>query len=119
MQQVHEGRYDFTRFSHLGHRRLFRHFDEIESGPSAGPATALAWSWRYFLRGLSGNRFVSAGLETFARVSAWPLLQCDRFLIYRPDAYDAASAYYFFGRKSEAVLSDADLVKRYRGRGPR
>jgi len=30
MQQVHEGRYDFTRFTHLGHRFLFRKFEEIE-----------------------------------------------------------------------------------------
>ena len=29
MQQVHMGRYDFTRFTHLGHRRLFRKFEEI------------------------------------------------------------------------------------------
>ena len=27
MQQVHGGRYDFTRFTRLGHRRLFRRFD--------------------------------------------------------------------------------------------
>ena len=33
MQQVHMGRYDFARFTHSGHRRLFRHFSEIRSGP--------------------------------------------------------------------------------------
>jgi len=32
MQQVHLGRYDFTRFTHLGHRRLFRKFKEICGG---------------------------------------------------------------------------------------
>ena len=34
MQQVHGGKYDFTRFTYLGHRRLFARFQEIESGIS-------------------------------------------------------------------------------------
>src|SRR5512142_97930 len=33
MQQVVHGRYDFTRFTHLGLRRLFRRFQEVQSGP--------------------------------------------------------------------------------------
>ena len=41
MQQVHMGRYDFTRFTYLGHRRLFRKFEEIDSGAVSGPAMAL------------------------------------------------------------------------------
>ena len=32
MQQVHEGAYDFTRFTESGHRYLFRRFDLIELG---------------------------------------------------------------------------------------
>ena len=28
MQQVHEGAFDFTRFTHVGHRRLWHEFDE-------------------------------------------------------------------------------------------
>ncbi len=46
MQQVHEGAYDFTRFTHLGHRRLWRDFDELDSGVACGPGMALAWAWR-------------------------------------------------------------------------
>lgn len=40
MQQVHMKQYDFTRFTHLGHRRLFRYFEEVESGPCCGPGMA-------------------------------------------------------------------------------
>ena len=40
MQQVHMGRYDFTRFTHLGHRRLFRNFSEVDSGAVCGPGMA-------------------------------------------------------------------------------
>jgi uncharacterized protein YbaR (Trm112 family) len=49
VQQVHMGGYDFTRFTHSGHRRLFRNFGEIASGPVCGPGMALAWSYQYFL----------------------------------------------------------------------
>ncbi|HDO25131.1 MAG TPA: methyltransferase domain-containing protein, partial [Nitrospirae bacterium] len=36
MQQVHGGSFDFTRFTHLGHRLLFRQFQKIESGAVCG-----------------------------------------------------------------------------------
>ena len=36
MQQVHGGPYDFTRFTPLGHRRLFRQFEELDSGVILG-----------------------------------------------------------------------------------
>ena len=49
MQQVHAGAHDFTRFTHLGQRRLFRKFDEVSSGPTCGPGMALAWAYQYFL----------------------------------------------------------------------
>jgi len=44
MQQVHEGAYDFTRYTLSGHRRLFNGFSEIESGMVAGPGTVLVWA---------------------------------------------------------------------------
>ena len=58
MQQVHMGRYDFTRFSHSGHRRLFRQFAELSSGPICGPGMALAWSYQYFLLSFATSRAV-------------------------------------------------------------
>ena len=65
IQQVHAGRYDFTRFTQLGHRRLFRRFEEIETGVVCGPGMALAWSWQYFLLSF----FTSRPLRSFARRS--------------------------------------------------
>ena len=53
MQQVHGGKYDFTRFTLLGHRRLYRCFDEVRSGAQGGPGMALAWSLWYFMRALA------------------------------------------------------------------
>ncbi len=59
MQQVHEGAYDFTRFTYLGHRRLWRDFEEIDSGIACGPGMALAWSWRYFLTSFARRRWTA------------------------------------------------------------
>lgn len=34
------GVYDFSRFTYLGHRRLFRQFDDVQSGMCGGPGCA-------------------------------------------------------------------------------
>ncbi len=44
LQHVHEGPFDFTRFTESGHRWLFRHFELIESGHVAGVGAGLCWS---------------------------------------------------------------------------
>ncbi|MEO8140631.1 MAG: methyltransferase domain-containing protein [Gemmatimonadota bacterium] len=115
MQQVHMGPYDFTRFTHLGHRRLFRHFEEIESGASCGTGMALAWAWQYFLLSLTARRLPRALLRGVAALTAFPLKYLDFLLIDTPGTLDGASGVYFLGRKSETVLSDRVLVRGYRG----
>jgi SAM-dependent methyltransferase/uncharacterized protein YbaR (Trm112 family) len=115
MQQVHMGCYDFTRFTHLGHRRLFRKFEEIDSGAVSGPAMALAWSYRYFLFSFTTSSFLRRLLGIFVRFTAFYLKYLDYLLIDKAGTLDAASAYYFMGRKSHRVLSDKDLIKLYKG----
>jgi uncharacterized protein YbaR (Trm112 family) len=116
IQQVHLGRLDFMRFTHLGHRRLFRHFDEIESGAACGTGMALAWSYKYFLLSLSDSRLLRNLMGIFARVTSFYLKYIDSLTLENAGSFDAASAYYFLGRKSEAVLSDRELIRLYRGR---
>ena len=115
MQQVHMGRYDFARYTPLGHRRLFRQFEEIASGASSGPGMALAWAWQYWLTSWARRKAFRALLAAAAGWTAWPLKYLDRWLLERPGAYDAASATYFLGRKSERTLSDRELIGLYRG----
>ena len=117
MAQVHGGKYDFTRFTHLGHRRLFRHFEEIESGACCGPGTALAWSWRYFLLSFTSSRAVRGALRIASALSAFPLKYFDEFLVDKPSALDGAMGLFFLGRKSDEVLSDRQLLGSYRSRG--
>lgn len=115
IQQVHGGRCDFTRFTLLGHRRLFRRFEEIDGGPACGPGTALAWSYSYFLMSFFRNRAAREMASVFAAYTSWHLKYLDRLIIDTPAARDAASGYYFIGARSNNTLSDRDLLKRYDG----
>lgn len=115
MQQVHVGRYDFTRFTHLGHRRLFRHFEEIDSGASCGPGMALAWSYTYFLCSFARGRGSRRVLRAAGHLTSFFLKYFDRYLAGRTEALDAASACYFLGSRSERALPDRELITLYRG----
>lgn len=115
MQQVHAGRYDFTRFTHLGHRRLFRRFEEVDSGAACGPGTALAWSYQYFLTSFVESAGLRRAVLAFARGTSFFLKYFDRYLVRRAGAIDAASAFYFLGRRAETPLDDRELIKLYRG----
>lgn len=110
LQQVHEGPYDFTRFTESGHRYLFRDFERIESGAVAGAGTQLAWSIDYFVRALARSR--SAGL--LARLAVSWLCRLDPLLDPR-FSLDGASSVYFLGRKSTRRLSAAAIVAHYQG----
>jgi len=118
IQQVHMGRYDFTRFTHLGHRRLFRWFEEISSGAVCGPGMALAWSYYFFLRSFVKSELVRKTVYAFASFTSFWLKYFDYYLIDNPAALDAASAFYFLGRRATHTLSDQELIKLFKGCSP-
>jgi uncharacterized protein YbaR (Trm112 family)/SAM-dependent methyltransferase len=115
MQQVHGREYDFMRFSFLGHRRLFRKFEEIASGACVGTGSALAWAYKYFILSFSDRKIVREFLLLFANWTGFWLKYFDYFTINKAATLDAASGYYFLGFKSEKTLGDKELVKEYRG----
>ncbi len=115
MQQVHAGPHDFTRFTHLGHRRLFGGFDEIASGAVAGPGTALAWAWQHLLLSFATSRPTRLAATAGGALTGFWLKYLDCWLIGRPGSIDAASAFYFLGAKSRRTISDRELVTMYRG----
>jgi SAM-dependent methyltransferase len=118
MQQVHGGAYDFTRFTHLGCLRLFRHFNELASGATAGPGTSLAWAYDYFLSSFVTSPKIRILVHLICRMAAAPLKYFDSYLLRNPGGLDAASGIYFLGRRAETPLEDRELVKRYRGSNP-
>jgi SAM-dependent methyltransferase len=118
MQQVHGGAYDFHRFTRRGHRRLFRRFEEIESGAACGTGMSLAWAYKFFLRSLTKSEQVAWCLQSVASLTAFWLPYLDAHLIDKPFTLDGASAFYFIGRRSNHVLSDRELVRTYPAASP-
>lgn len=110
MQQVHEGPYDFTRFTESGHRYLFRRFELIDCGASAGPATGFVWSTEYLVRSVLRSR--RAG--KIAKVAIFWMRYLDR-LIPDKHAVDAASGVFFFGRKRGTSMTALEAIRHYRG----
>ncbi len=113
IQQVHGGKYDFMRFTHRGHRRLFNNFDEIDSGLTGGPGMALGWSWQYFLRSFGVSQQSQFILTLIARLTSFHLKYFDYLVRNKSTAYDSASGFYFMGRKNLHVISDKEIVHIY------
>ena len=110
LQQVHEGPYDFTRFTESGQRWLFRRFERLDSGAVAGPGVTLSWALDHLTRGLTRSRTTG---RIIGIATSW-LAALDRW-IPAPFASDGASCVYFYGRRSERVLSAREMVSAYRG----
>jgi SAM-dependent methyltransferase len=110
LQHVHEGAYDFTRYTESGHRYLFKNFELIRSGASAGAGTQLLWSIDNFFRGL----FRSRKIGKIIKLCFFWLRYVDSAI---PETYnvDAASGVFFLGRKSSSSISRQSLVDHYRG----
>jgi SAM-dependent methyltransferase len=108
MQQVHEGPYDFTRFTVSGHRYLFRHFAVRNSGAVGGLGTQLFWSITYFSRGINYR------VGKIARAAFFWLPKLDHWLDPRVTV-DGASSTFFYGHSSPEIISPADIVKYYSG----
>lgn len=110
LQHVHEGPYDFTRFTDSGHRYLFKDFGLVRSGVISGAGTQLLWSIDYFFRGLFRSRTVG---KLFKLAFFW-IHYLDK-LIPEQYAIDAASGIYFIGRKRHEPAVPGDIIAYYKG----
>jgi SAM-dependent methyltransferase len=108
MWPVHEGPYDFTRFTESGHRYLFRHFAVRESGVVSGLGTQLLWSIVYFSRGINYR------LGQIAQVVFCWLPKLDPRLDPHVTV-DGASSFFFYGHSSPEIISPAEIVSYYSG----
>jgi SAM-dependent methyltransferase len=115
LQPVHMGAYDFTRFTYLGHRRLFRMFDEIGSGTCGGPGYSAIHILRNAVIGITDNRRARAILKLMMLLLTYPLRYIDRFLSRTQSSYNASCAFYFCGTKREMPISDRDILAFFRG----
>lgn len=112
MQQVHEGAYDFTRYTVLGHRYLFKSFSAIDIGGNMGADVVLAWSARYFVWAVTRSKTAGRLIGGFVSIILKPF----QALVARRSLYDSASGVYFFGRKTnEPDITHKELVALYDG----
>ena len=109
MQQVHEGAYDFTRFTLSGHRWLFRNFSQIDAGVISGAGTVLVWAIRYFWRALG----VGSKMATLLTVPFFWLRFFDRFM-RGVAAADGAGGFFFLGSKRDKVMHPTEIIAYYR-----
>lgn len=110
MQQVHEGRFDFQRFSESGHRWLYRRFDLVDSGVVWGPGWTLQWSIRYFFWGLTRSRMLGVALSAPFMFVRW----FDRW-IPREFRSDGASNLFFMGKKMTDDINVEEIITFYKG----
>lgn len=115
MQQVHEGAYDFTRYTMSGHRRLFNGVSEIESGMVAGPGTAFVWAVENLALAFVFRPSLRKIIKAVVRLGFGWIKYLDLLLVDNPAAMDGASCTYLLGRKVEGKISDADIIARYVG----
>lgn len=94
LQHVHEGPYDFWRFSESGHRLLFREFEAIERGTLGGPGLSLYWAVRQFWRAVTRSKT----LGNLLSVPGLAFVMLDRVIPERR-RIDGANGSFFFGVK--------------------
>jgi SAM-dependent methyltransferase len=112
MQQVHEGRYDFTRYTVLGHRYLFKNFDAVHFGGKKGPEFVLAWAVRYLMWSVTRSRTIGRITGILFEILTRPL----RHFISLESMHDASSAVFFLGRKHDGPpITHKALVSLYKG----
>ena len=110
LQQVHEGPYDFCRFTESGHRYLFKNFTEHGAGPVGGLGKQMVWSIDYLFRGLFRSRLAGR----IGRAMFFWIRWLDAFIPVRY-AVDGAPGCFFLGTLSERAITPKELIERYKG----
>lgn len=110
LEQVHEGAYDFTRFTESGHRYLFKNFALTKSGYVNGAGTHLLWTLEYLARGIFRSWHIGKMIKLFF---FW-LQYLDKMI---PKKYniDAADSVFFLGSKSENIMPPKEIIGYYQG----
>tara|TARA_Y200000002_G_C22612161_1_gene634311 strand:+ start:253 stop:1212 length:960 start_codon:yes stop_codon:yes gene_type:complete len=112
MQQVHEGAYDFNRYSVLGHRYLFKKFEMLKMGGLGGSEVVLTWAVKYFIWSVFRIRILAKLIGFIFSI----LLRPFSFLISKSSMHDSSSGTFFLGIKKKGfALSQMELIKLYKG----
>lgn len=113
IQQVHEGAYDFTRLSMVGHHKLFKKFENIEDGIVAGPATALYWSIENLLIAFSSSIVVRNTMKAISRLFFSWVKYLDYIICLNRKSLDGASCTYILAKKSNKIRTALEVIDCY------
>ena len=113
MQQVHEGAYDFTRLSLVGHHKLFDKFSSIEDGVVAGPATAFYWSLEHLLLSFFSKNILRNAVKLFSRIFFSWIKYLDYIIYYNIKSLDGASCTYILAKKSNNTRTAREIISKY------
>ena len=111
LQGIHEGAYDFYRFTPSAHVFLFRRFQRISHGILGGVTLSFVWALRGFIENFTGR--------TLAKILTAPFFIISQLLQTKSNRVnlDNANSTYFVGRKTsrsnEIKKSHKDALKLY------
>ena len=108
LQYVHEGPYDFTRFTNSGHRYLFRDFLHINSGHTKGVGHAFLWS----LSGLFIALFRNKLFGRIIRVTFFWLRFLD-LIVSKKSNQNFACGVFFLGKKQDKKYNTLKIIDFY------
>lgn len=118
MLEVHAGAFDYQRFTAVGHRNLFREFEELDSGVTQGPGVALSHSIQSFLLSFVHRNYARFAVKAFCRVTLFWLRYIDIYLGQQPGAKDCAMGTYFTGKKDGRIRTSREVLESYAGITP-
>lgn len=95
IQSVHEGPFDFTRFTHSGHQLLFKDFRIISTGVHHGPTQSLLFIFSHYMQLIFGKISRLVVYSLFSRISRF----IDRNLFSNDKLVDIACGTYVFAQK--------------------
>jgi SAM-dependent methyltransferase len=112
LQPVHEGAYDFTRYTVLGHRYLFKNFKLLGMGGMGGPEKFFASSFKYLIWSITRSKLVAKIFGLILGIFLRPI----SLFTNEASIYDASSGVYFFGKKNNKInINHKDLISLYKG----
>lgn len=110
LQAIHEGPFDFTRYTPTGHQYLFKSFQCLKSGFVGGVGTSMTWSIEYFYRAIFRSRLIG---KMFKIIFFW--IRYVDYIVPAEHNFDAANGCYFIGVKSPKSKQLINPIDDYKG----
>lgn len=110
LQAIHEGPFDFTRYTPTGHQYLFKSFKCVKSGYVGGVGTSMTWSIEYIYRAIFRSILIGKLFKIFF---FW--IRFVDYVVPVEYNFDSANGCYFIGVKSSKFRQSINPINDYKG----